>query len=351
MYTDFANRFDERVQVAEGVLDSLDFVTDTTAPTDSVTLTLGTGDARGRPDTPVVEHFADLVDELSDGSMRIETVWAAGGDTGEQGVVDGVLAGDLDLGWTATRVWDTYEVPSFQALQAPFLITDDAVLEDVLADPIASEMLGGLEGSGAVGLGLYPDQLRYPLGYAASLASLGDFDGAALRLLPSELTEELVQAFGAEPVYGLGGDELDAAIASGEVDGTESSPGLALDVAPPGAYLTGNVVLFPRVNVLFASDATASSLSEAQRAILQDAAAETLAFASEEVSTSDGFETYCSGGGRVVSAKPADVEALEEAARPVYRSIEADADTAAYIARIRELRADSVADGPTPSCR
>ena len=147
-------------------------------------------------------------------------------------------------------------------------------------------MLARLAGAGFAGLGLYPDQLRHPLGYAEPLRSLDDFDGAAIRLLPSEATDALVRALGGEPVYGLGGSDLDAAIASGEVDGTETSFGLALELAPPGSFLTGNVVWFPRVNALFATESTASSLSDAQWRILQEAASETFAFASESVPTS-----------------------------------------------------------------
>jgi TRAP-type C4-dicarboxylate transport system substrate-binding protein len=350
IYSDDADHFDERVRVADEVVASIDFLTEAAAPAAAVTLTLGTGDPRGRPDTPVVERFAELVGELSGGAIGIEIQWAGGGDAFEQGVVDRVIEADLDLGWTATRVWDTFDVTSFQALQAPFLITDDALLVDVLSDPIAADMLAGLEGSGTVGLGLYPDQLRHPLGYAAPLASPDDFDGAALRLLPSEATDALVRALGAEPVHGLGGDELDAAIASGEIDGTEISLGLAPELSPPGSFLTGNVVLFPRVNVLFASDAAASSLSEAQWAILQDAASRTFALASELVGGSESIDAVCSGGWEVVAAGPADIEALQRAARPVYVTMEDDPETAAFIERIRELKASSTPADPPTSC-
>jgi TRAP-type C4-dicarboxylate transport system substrate-binding protein len=350
LFSDLVENFEERVQVAEEVVRSIDFNVEVAAPTEAMTLTLGASDPRGRPDTPVVEHFAELVDELSDGAIRIEVEWEAGGDASEQGVVQRVEAGELDLGWTATRVWDTLGVPSFQALQAPFLITDHALLRDVLSDPIASDMLAGLDGTGFMGLGLYPDQLRHPLGYVAPLRSLDDFDGAAIRLLPSKATDELVRALGGEPAYGLNGSDLDAAIASGEVDGTETSFGLALEVAPPGSFLTGNIVWFPRVNALFASDATASSLSDAQRGILEEAASETFVFANELIPTSDAIDEYCSGGGRIVSAEPDDFEAFERAARPVYRMMERDPETASYIERIRELKASLTPPHMPASC-
>lgn len=242
-------------------------------------------------------------------------------------------------------MWDTFGVASFQSLQAPFLITDHALLHDVLSDPIAADMLAGLEQAGSVGLGLFPDHLRHPLGYAAPIRSLDDFDGAAIRLVASEATDALVRALGGEPAYGLGGSDLDAAIASGELDGTETSLGLALETAPSGSFLTGNVVLFPRVNALFASEAVASSLSDAQREILEEAASGTFAFANELIPTSDAIDAFCSGGGQLVGAEPGDLEALERAAQPVYRMMERDPQTALFIERIRELKASS---SPTP---
>ena len=208
---------------------------------DPVVLRLGTGDPQGRPDTPVVERFAETVEELSEGAMRVEVVWEAGENSSvpdgfEQGVVQLVQDGELDLGWIAARAWDTVGVTSFQALQAPFLITDQGLLTEVLASPMADEMVAGLEDAGVVGLGLYQDGMRYPLGYAAPMTSLEDFDGADIRLVPSEATEALVRALGGRPVYGLAGDALEAAIANGDVDGTEVSLGLASSVAPEGPW-------------------------------------------------------------------------------------------------------------------
>ena len=313
-----------------------------------LTLSLGTGDPRGRPDTAAVEHFAEQVVELSDGAMRIEIVWRAAGESGgvdafEQGVVSLVQSGDLDLGWIATRAWDTVDVPSFQALQAPFLITDQALLGQVLASPISDEMLTGLEEVGLVGLGLVPDQLRHPVGYVAPLRSLQDFDGAAIRLVPSNATEALVRAFGGEPVYGLNSDEIDAAIQSGELQGTETSLGLA----PEGSILTGNVIFFPRVNSLFASAGRLASLTDEQRVILGEAADATVDFAI--AASEEEVGAFCVTGGHIVTASEADLTALVRAARPVLDMLEADPQTATFIEKIREMKNDAPA-ATSPSC-
>ncbi len=325
----------------------------TVATLTPVTLSLGTGDPRGRPDTPVVEHFAEQVDQLSGGAMRIEITWQAAGESGgavrevdafEQGVVGLVQGGDLDLGWIAARAWDTVDVRSFQALQAPFLITDQELLRQVLASPISDEMLGGLEEVGLVGLGVYPDQLRHPVGYTEPLRSVDDFDGAGIRLVPSNATEAIVRAFGGEPKYGLSGDAIDAAIQSGEIVGTETSLGLA----PEGSFLTGNVVLFPRVNTLFAGEDGLAALSDEQRTILEDAARATVEFA--VAAQTEDIAAFCSAGGQIVVASEADVTELVRAARPVLDMMVADPQTAAFIDEINAMKDGATAAETPTSC-
>jgi hypothetical protein len=88
----------------------------------------------------------------------------------------------------------------------------------------------------------------------------------------------------------------------------------------------------------------------AQREILEEAASETFAFASELAPASDSIDVFCSGGRRIVAAEPGDLEALERAARPVYGTMERDPSTASYIERIRELKKSSTPAPLPTSC-
>ena len=201
LYSDDKDHFAERVQVAQAVVDSIDFV-DPAASGEvaaAVTLTLGVA----RPSRPPGHAGRGALRRARRRALgrRDRHRDPVGGGRGRVRAGRGRARsgpGSSTSDGRATRVWDTFGVPSFQALQAPFLITDHGVLQEVLTDPIASEMLAGLEEAGFVGLGLYPDQLRHPLGYAAPLRSLDDFDGAAIRLVPSEATDALVRALGGE---------------------------------------------------------------------------------------------------------------------------------------------------------
>ncbi len=312
---------------------------------DPVVIRLGTGDPQGRPDTPVVERFADAVQRLSDGNMRIEIIWEAAGSSGtpdsfEQGVVGLVQDGELELGWIASRAWDTVGVTSFQALQAPFLITDRELLNRGAREPDGrrDDRRSGRRRRGGTRhvsrRTAVPPRLRERR-WSRSRTSTAP----AIRLVPSEATEALIRALGGRPVYGLNGDALDGAIARGEIDGTEISLGLAPIIAQdvaPRSVITGNVVLFPRVNTLFAGQELMSSLSDTQREVLAAAADEAYSFASS--ARSEDFGAFCEAGGKVAIATDADVAALQRAALPVYRTLEADPQTKTFIDEIQELK-------------
>jgi TRAP-type C4-dicarboxylate transport system substrate-binding protein len=99
---------------------------------------LDTYDDTGTPSTPYILEFANQVTTLSGGSLTIEPTYAAGT---EQEVIQNELMGGYDLGLVASRAWDTESVTSFQALQAPFLITNDALAIAVATSDNARQIL------------------------------------------------------------------------------------------------------------------------------------------------------------------------------------------------------------------
>ena len=223
-----------------------------------VVLRLAVAHAADDADAPVARFFASRVAELSGGSLRVRVVFNAAGervvDT-EARIARMVRDGSFELGWIGAGAWDGLGVTSLQALQAPFLVTSYALLDRIATEPLASRMLAGLQGHGVVGLALVPDRLRHPIGVRHPLASPADFAGARVRVIPSRATEALVRALGATPVH-VSGDGVDAAIARGEIDGTEHWLG---GTWPGGHYLTANVSFFARALTLSPAGARASA--------------------------------------------------------------------------------------------
>lgn len=310
----------------------------TVAPTatliqdEPITLRIAVSDEQGRPSEPYVFEFIGQIEKLSDGNITIEPVWDAGADRTpdfEQGVVSLVKAGQYDLGLAGSRAWDGLGVTSFQALQAPFLITDDALAEAVASGEIGTQMLDSLSSAGMTGLALWPEDLRHPLSITLDkpILSPDDLKGLTVRSIPSEISYMLINTLGGSPMYG---DDYQAA---------ESGlrQGASLSGAPTA---TGNVIFFPKFQVLFANGAAYEKLSEGQRSILVAAAAATQKKASaEHPSEADAAAAWCADGGTVVMATADQIAAFEAAAQPVFDKIEQDPLNAEWIAAIRELKA------------
>ena len=190
---------------------------------------------------------------------------------------------------------------SLRALQAPFLITDDELLDKIADGPLTEKLLAGLEPAGVVGLALLPEALRHPVGFGKPLVSLRDYAGARIRAPLSEVTYELLRALGAEPVDVLD-TEFTHGVRSGEMRGVESELATNENLIAPGV-VTGNVTFFAKLNTLVVNADRFESLTDEQQDVLGDAARATLRHVrATRLSDPDAAAEVCSGNGRVVFA-------------------------------------------------
>jgi TRAP-type C4-dicarboxylate transport system substrate-binding protein len=160
--------------------------------------------ASPRPLVEQPDYFAQQVAKLSHNAIRIDVVREPETDNTADAdalVAQSVRAGRADLGWMAARAWDGLGVKSFQALQAPFLIEDEAVLHAVAESDIPARTLAGLRGTGFEGLALVPGRLRHFFGTREPLSSPRDFEGVRVRVLPSAVTDAVVEALGSRPIH------------------------------------------------------------------------------------------------------------------------------------------------------
>ncbi|HJS29443.1 MAG TPA: hypothetical protein VJ768_07465, partial [Anaerolineales bacterium] len=319
------------------------------AQEETITLTLAVADEPGVPSTPYVLEFIEQVKRLSNGKMIVKPLWRGGDVVGgdaldidyEVGVIRRVMMGGADLGFAASRSWDTENITSFQALQAPFLIDNDALAKAVATSDIATQMLDDLSLAGVVGLTLWPEDLRHPFSRVPDkpLLSPEDFAGLNIRETESEVTIRLIEALGGIP--GWEGNDY---------QGAESGlrQGYSL-IGKPTA--TGNITFFAKFQVLVAKGATFEKLNEKQRAVLREAAeaAQRKAIA-EHMSEFDAASAWCADGGTIVMASDKQVAAFEQAAQPVYDWIEQDSLNAELIAAIRALKADTEPSPGAEAC-
>ena len=309
-----------------------------------VTLHLAVADAQQNPSGPYVLEFIQQVKTLSNGDITIEPVWQAGDDTDagfEIGVIQLVKKGDMELGLAASRAFDNESITSFQALQAPFLITDDNLAKAVATSNVSVRMLDNLTSSGLVGLTLWPEDLRHPFSIVPDkpLTSPKDFAGLNIRTTPSVASNKLMEALGGKPIY-----------ADSDYQGAES--GLRQGYSLTGTTTaTGNVTFFTKYQVLFANEATFKKLSDKQRAILQDAAMATQKKAlAEHPSEVEAGTAWCADGGTIVLASDEQVAAFQTAAQPVLDVITQNTFNAESITAIRELKTKTTPSSGAQAC-
>lgn len=318
----------------------------TTAPPTSdapLVLTLATDDSPGEISADQISAFADHVAELSNEAIEVSPDWNSNKDIAhdwDQAAARLVIDGSHDLGLIPSRAWDTLGVTSLQALSTPMLISDRSLEVAVITDHrISSDLLKGLDDVGITGLSLYPEELRRPFGFREALVEPDQFVGVTVRVPTSAASALLYEA--------LGGTAVD--------DEPDPSAQVGLDSDfdhAPHSIATGNLVWYPKVNVLVANSEAWKALTDSQRDILQQAAAaaqqDAIHYLPDETTAARG---WCSRTGGTITAATADqLAAFEAATMPVRNRLATDSATKALIHAIQALKDTTRPDQPITAC-
>ncbi|GAA1955657.1 hypothetical protein GCM10009798_13620 [Nocardioides panacihumi] len=309
-----------------------------------ITLSLGTSDSRGAAQDPAIKHFVAAVADQSDGRVRVRTSYEAGAEGGkfDQHVARLVQDGTFDLGNVPARSWDDLEVEGLRALQTPFLVDSDDLVDRVVGGELAQLLLAGLDSTGVRGLALWPETLRHPIGFGKPILTPADFQGVQLQVPYSRDVHATIQALGSEPVW-LDGADLNAGYAAGTLAGAES--GADRSFGPP-AIITADVTMYAKIDTLVVNDRAWDRLPGSARKALASAAIATRDWlVKARPREAQLLGTACVEGKGVTLAGPAVVAELERSAEPVRASMLADPEVGPTIRKIEALKADV----PTPS--
>ena len=273
---------------------------------------------------PGISAFVDAVAEVSDGRLTIDVVneWGETPADPEQTVVRDVAAGQADLGWAGTRVFDLLGVDALAPLTAPMLIDSYALEHAVITSDAAPELLGSVDGLGITGLALLGGALRKPIAAEAPLLSADDWKGITFQSFPSAGQAAAITALGATPSNVLW-ESLDAGVVAGDIRGFEKSLNIVRinaqeHIAP---YITTNVNLWPEPSIVFANPASLARLTDTQRGWLAEAARRTAAESSKLYDDQSELESLCEQGAQPVAATPAELEGLRVAFQPAIDAI------------------------------
>jgi TRAP-type C4-dicarboxylate transport system substrate-binding protein len=218
--------------------------------------------------------FVKELSAVSHGRLKVTVAgdYGNGRATAEESLIRSIAAGDLDGGWPSSRAFARAGLAGLKAIEAPMLITNYAAEKELAAEPAARQLLAPLRSSPVVGLGLTVGPLRRPFATSAPLLGLSDWRGVRFRTFNSPVQAQAVRDLGAEPVD-VGPTWIDD-VRTGTLGGGEYAIGLyeKSGLAPVARYVTGNVVLWPKVQVLTFSRKRFDELSDQQRAWIRQAA-------------------------------------------------------------------------------
>jgi TRAP-type transport system periplasmic protein len=291
--------------------------------------------ADGEGDYSNAQPFADAVKKLSHGTLqiKIKSHWRPDDARFETDLIKDVQKQGAQLGISASRAFDTVGISSFQALQAPFLIDNIALEQKVLDSDIPTTMLAGLKPQGLVGLAVLAGPLRRPLGFSKPLVAPSDYRGTSIGFRASGVSEEILRALGATPVVIPGNHDTSG------FDGVEGHvANMLASFELRGATLTGNVVIEPRPNVIFMNQRAFGALSAAQQRVLVRAASQARTARGVYEPDDPYMQQMCRGGMTIVTASRAELAGLRAAVQPVYRTLESNPTTRAFITRITAMR-------------
>ena len=298
-------------------------------------------------DTLDVQNWINEVQRRSGGTIRIEFRggWRVKDPDYDRGTIADVRAGRIDIAKIAARSWDEVSVQSFRALVAPMLVDSYALEQRVLTSDLPAQMIKGVGKQDLVGLAVLPGLLRKPLGVSRVLRSPQDFASARIGIRPGEVARQTFAALGGQAVTYVPGDRA----AVSRLDGAE----LDADVIAGNAYdlnsraLTANVDLWPRAVTLVMNKRSFDRLTARQRQALLSASPAAVAPTVKTIAQSDAQATQvlCQRGLKLVTATASDLRALRNALRPVYATLERDAQTKRAIAEIQSLKSGLGAAG------
>lgn len=315
-----------------------------------ITLRLAYVTTAQHPYGQAVDFFKKEVETASNGRIAIETLPSY--PQSEVQLLSDVRSGSVDMATISTAVWDSADINSFQALQAPFLITNYALESAVIDGDIGTAM--SEDASQAAGdvivLTIHEGGLRKPLGATKALDSVAAFQGTKIRAVQSKVLATGLAALGAE-ADPIPLPEVYQALQNGTVDGMEANLGLIAtnkyyEVAK---YVTGNLNLWPFPTALTVNKAKFDSLSAEDQKIITDAAAKVPAKSIEIVSTASNLpQQLVDCGLKFVTATPDQVTALQNKAKTAYTELSKDPTTGEFLTQIQELKASTPAPPAPP---
>ena len=182
----------------------------------------------GYPTTMADYEFARLVEERTEGRVKIEVYSGSVLAESEATAIEMLQAGTLGFTRVSASPVASY-VPALNAIQLPYLYKSADHMWAVLDGEIGQNMLNEVQasGSGLIGLCWYDSGSRsfYVTEEAYNKANFAEADltGLKIRMQNNAMMVRMIELLGGTGVTGIGANEVYSSIQTGVVDGAENN--------------------------------------------------------------------------------------------------------------------------------
>ena len=267
--------------------------------------------------------FAELVDELSEGRIKIDVFTAS--QLGDEITCLNALqmgGGTVDFYRGNTNSLGDYGIKKMNLFGLPYIFTSREGMWKVLeAEDLGQAFLNeGIEvGAGFVGI-TYTDEGARHTFTSMEITCLDDLKGKKIRVPETTLMMDTMSALGAEPTP-ISYSELYSSIQTGVVDGGENGyPGYDsnkfYEVAP--YYLLDGHTFSP--GVILMAEARWNELSEEDQALLREAGKQASAWNKEQIETEEAElrKSLEEKGVTIIDVPAEDMAKAQEACKSVW---------------------------------
>lgn len=304
-----------------------------------VTLRLSEVHSRGYPTALADAEFAKLVEERTEGRVKIEVRSGGALSENEPDAIAALKVGDL--AFTRVSAAPVAEfVPKMNALLLPYLYSSSEHMWKVLNSPLGQGILADIEssGSGLVGLCYYDGGSRN-FYTTRPVRSVADMEGLRIRVQTNQMMIDMCSELGAVGVTGIGVASVRGAIEDGTIDGAENNwptyhGGGDYIVAP--YYTLDQHTRIPEV--LIASKKVLDRLDPEDVKIIRQCAQQTQEFEiyKWKERESDSERAVRANGNTIIQLSPEAFEEFQRAMQPLYAKY--GGDYTDIIGQIQKMR-------------
>jgi tripartite ATP-independent transporter DctP family solute receptor len=286
-----------------------------------ITLKLAHPDTTLHPVQKVAVRFAKLVEERTNGAIRIRVF--PGDQLGSQtNIVSGLTTGIVDITiHTAGSIGTMF--PRVQAVDLPFLFKDVTAAEGFLAGPVGQGIMNGMAADGVYGLTWGHYGWREVETTDRPIHDPKDMNGFRIRVQASAIFTSMFKAVGAIPIVLTTASEIYIGLSQNMVSGIDI-PVIAY-VSSKSNEVTKFISMTNHVynaGMLMVSKAKLDSLDPKHQTVIRETAAEMQPFWRKNVAdTTNESIKFCEEKG--IKINETDYAAFAAAMQPVYAEFRA----------------------------